>query len=93
MAMRVLVVVVFMVMREVNVKFYAGDGRFLLARDMQVIAVELEFHQLAFEPLRVHAEVQQRGDKHVTGDAADEVEIEGFHLVKETFNIQRPTSN
>ena len=42
---------------------------------MEVVAVELEFFQLAFEFGGVHAEIQQRGDEHVARDAAENVEI------------------
>ena len=79
---------VIVVMREVNVKFHAGDGGFLLARNVEMIAVELEFLQFAFQPVGVHAEVEQRGDEHIAGDAAEEVEVKNFHGQKETFNIQ-----
>jgi len=83
MAMRMIMlmpVFVVMFMRQVNIEFYPGDGRFLLARNVEMIAVELEFFQLAFEPARVHAQVQQRGDEHVAGNAADEIEIEDIHF-------------
>ena len=66
-------------MGEVNIKLNAADRRFLLAGNMQVIAVELELGQLAFKFSGIHAQVEQGGDKHVAGDAAEEVEIEGFH--------------
>jgi hypothetical protein len=79
--------------REVDVKFHANDGGFLLARDVEVIAVELELFQFAFQFARVHAEVEQGGDEHVASDAAEEVEIKDFHCRRETSNIQQPTSN
>src|SRR5664280_2205825 len=74
--------------REVDVKFHTGDGGFLLARDVEVIAVELELFQFAFELARIHAEVDQRGDEHVASDAAEDVEIKDFHCRRETFNLQ-----
>ncbi len=46
MLVRMAVVVV---VCEVNIKFHAGDGRFLLAGNVEVIAVELELFQLAFK--------------------------------------------
>jgi hypothetical protein len=70
---------VIVVMREVNVKFHAVNGGFLLTRNVQVPAVELEFFQLAFELARVHAKVQQRGDKHVAGDAAEKIKVKRLH--------------
>ena len=71
---------VVMVVREVDIEFDAGNGGFLSARNVQVIAVELEFLQLAFEFVRIHAKVEQRGDEHVTGDAAKNIEVQRFHF-------------
>jgi len=82
-AMRVIMimsVLVVMIMREVNIEFHSGDGRFLLARNVEVVAAEFELFQLTFKPARIHAQVQQRPNEHVAGDAADEVEIEVFHF-------------
>ena len=45
-----------------------------------MITFQLELLQFALKLARVHAEVEQRSDKHVSGDAADEVEVENFHL-------------
>jgi hypothetical protein len=74
MPMRMLVV-----MSKVNVKFHPGNGRFLLARNVEVIAVEPEFFQFTFKFLGIHSKVEQRGNEHVAGDAADEVEVKDFH--------------
>ncbi len=74
------IVIVRVFVGEMNIKFHAGDGGFLPARNVKVIAVELELFQLAFELARVHAEIEQRGDEHVSGDAAEEVEVKGFHF-------------
>ena len=79
MLMAVVCMRVVMLMREVDIKFYASDGKLLPARNMEMPAVELELLQLAFELGRIHAEVEQRGDEHVAGDAADEVEVKCFH--------------
>lgn len=46
---------------------------------MEVIAVQLEFLQLAFEPAGYHTQIEQGCDKHVAGDAADKVKIQSFH--------------
>jgi hypothetical protein len=70
--------VVFMVMRQVHVEFDSGDGGFLPERNMEVVAVELEFLQLAFEFFGVHAKIEQGGDEHVASDAADEVQVKSF---------------
>ena len=91
-----MIVVMLMFMREVDIKLHASDGGFLSARDVEMIAVELELFQLAFEFAGVHAEVEQRGDEHVASNAAEEVEVKSFHFKKwkhRTFNIERPISN
>ena len=46
---------------------------------MKVVAVELEFLQLALQLFGVHAEIEQRGDEHVARDAAKNVEVKRFH--------------
>ena len=61
------VVVVVVMPDQVDIEFHAGDGGFLLARNVEVIAVELQLFQLAFQLARVHAQVNQRGDEHVAG--------------------------
>jgi hypothetical protein len=71
---------VVMIMREVDIKLDAGNGGFFAALHMQVVAIELELGQFAFELVLVHAQVNERADEHVASDAAEEVEIEGFHL-------------
>jgi hypothetical protein len=81
------------VMREVDIKLHADDGGFLSPRDVQVIAAELELFQFALQFGGVHAEVEQGGDEHVAGDAAENVEVKGFHCGKETSNNQHPTTN
>ena len=50
-----------------------------------MVAVELELFQLTFKAARIHANVEQRADKHIASDAADQVEIECFHFVVAAF--------
>ena len=68
------------IMRKVDIKLHAGNGGFFAAQHMQVVAVELELFQFAFELGRVHAQVKQRADEHVPGNAAKDIKIECFHL-------------
>jgi len=75
--MMTMVMVVFMF--QVHVELDARDALTFLLADMQVIAVELELLQLVRELVGVHAEVDERGDEHVAGDAAEDVEVKGFH--------------
>ena len=65
---------------QMDVKFHACDAGLLLARDVQVITVELQFLQLALQPAGIRAEVNQRADEHVAADAAENVEIKCFHF-------------
>ena len=60
---------------EVDIKFHAGDGGLLPMRNVEVIPVEFELLQLPFKFDGIHTEVEQRGDEHVAGDAAENVEI------------------
>jgi hypothetical protein len=91
----VVFVVVFMVMgvmmarlvrvvvlvRQVDVKFNAGDRVFLPPCHMQVVAGEFQFGQFPFQFRRVHAQINQGRQKHVAADAAEEVEVKCFHAV------------
>ena len=74
------VVIVFVVMREMHVELHAFDGGFVLARDVKVVAVELEFGEFAFEFARVHAQINQRADEHVATDAAENIKVKRFHM-------------
>jgi len=71
---------VVMVVREVDIELHAGDRRFFSARNVQVIAVKLELLEFALQFFGVHTEIKQRGDEHVAGDAAENVEIKDFHF-------------
>ena len=64
---------------QVDIQFHAFDAGFLLARHVQVIAVELQFLQLALQFAGIHAQIQQRADEHVAADAAENVEVKCFH--------------
>src|SRR5262245_47689798 len=72
MPMRMIVIVI---MRQVHIKFYALDAGLLLPREMQVVAIQLELLEFVFEFVRVHAQINQRADKHVTAYAAENVEV------------------
>jgi hypothetical protein len=47
---------------------------------MQMIPVEFELLELTFEMCRVHAQVNQRAEEHVAGNAAEQIEIESLHF-------------
>ena len=79
MIMRMLVGVA-VVVREVDIKLHTRDGGFFTAQYVQMVAVQLELLQLALQLGCVHAQVKQRANEHVAGDAAKNIEIECFHL-------------
>jgi hypothetical protein len=76
-----MLMLVVMLVRKMHVKLHAFDGGLVLARDVEVIAVELEFTEFVLEFVRVHAQINQRANEHVAADAAEDVEIEGFHFI------------
>jgi hypothetical protein len=74
------VVMMFVGVGQMDIKLHAGDAGFLLARDVEMIAVEFQLLQLALQLARIRAEVNQRADEHVAADAAENVEIKRFHF-------------
>jgi hypothetical protein len=72
-------VFVMVVVLHVNVELHAVDAGLLSAADVQVITAEIEFPQFAFEIANIHPQINQRADKHVAADAAEEIEVQGFH--------------
>ena len=91
MFMAVVRVRVIMRVREVDVKFHPGNGGFLAASNVQVIAAELELLQFPLKFGGIHAQVEQRGDEHVACDAAENVEVKGFHIIPEGRVPRGPT--
>jgi hypothetical protein len=73
-------VVMIVIVRQVNVELDARDALSLILSDVQMEAIEFQFFDLAGEFVRVNAEVQHRADKHVTANAAEDVEIESFQI-------------
>ena len=68
------------VVREVDIELHTRDGGFFAAQHVQVVPVQLKLLQLALELGCVHAQVNERADEHVAGNAAKNIEIECFHL-------------
>jgi hypothetical protein len=64
-----------MFMREVNIEFNPFDGGFVSAGNVQMVAVEIQLFQFVLQFVRINTEVEQRADKHVAADAAEDVEI------------------
>ena len=62
-----------------HVEFHAADTHLLSPRHVQMPVFELELTQLPLQGTRVNAKINQRADEHVATDAAEDVEVEGFH--------------
>ena len=79
--MPMIVVVMFMAMfvRQMNIKLHAFDLRFVLSRNVEMVAVEMQLFEFVFELMGIHAEVEQRADKHVAADAAENIQVKSFH--------------
>ena len=73
-------VMMFVGIGQMDIKLHAGDAGFLLARDVEVVAVEFQLLQLALQLAAIRAEVNQRADEHVAADAAENIEIKRFHF-------------
>src|SRR6185369_15935947 len=80
MCMRAFVLVMVMMCRvEVDVKFNAFDAGSALARDVEVILMQTQLLQLPLEMMEIHSEINQGPEKHIAADAAENIEIDGFH--------------
>ena len=73
--------IVVMIFLEVDIELGTRDMCALLFRNVQVITVQAKFLQLVFEAVKVHAQVQQRAEKHVAADAAENVEVKRLHAL------------
>src|SRR5262245_59746740 len=78
---------------EMHVEFRSRDARPLPARHVEMVAIQTELRQLAFELFEVNAQVQHRPDEHVTADAAEDIEIKSFHDSEVTSNNQHSRPN
>ena len=81
LGMLVLVVAMFMIViaGQVNIKFHAADTALVTARKMQVIAIQVELGQFAFQLSGIDAQIHQRTNKHIAADAAKQIQIQGLH--------------
>jgi len=66
---------------DMNIELHARDARFLAARNVQVVTVKREFGQFAFQAPSIETQINQRSKEHVAADAAENVEVEGFHPI------------
>ena len=75
----VFVRIVGMILFQVDIELCSRDGRLLSASNMQMITADVKFLQLALQFAGIDSEVDERADKHVSADAAENVEIKRFH--------------
>jgi hypothetical protein len=70
-----------MIMLQMNIKLHAVDAVLLLPAGVEVVTVNFQLRQFALQPPGVHPQVNQRPQKHVAADAAEDIEIKSFHAV------------
>jgi hypothetical protein len=70
----------------VNIEFDTLNVELFGAASVEMVAVEVEFFKFTVERGWIHAQVNQRANEHVTADAAEDVEIQGFHFVRAFAN-------
>jgi hypothetical protein len=64
---------------QVNVELGSGDAAFMGARGVDMITIHSQFRQLVLQFFEVEAEIEQRPEKHVSADPAEQVEVKGLH--------------
>jgi hypothetical protein len=67
------------VVAEMNIKLCSLDLSAFGPPDVEVVIVQVKLLQFSGEVWKIQADVEQRADKHVSANAAEEVEIECFH--------------
>jgi hypothetical protein len=70
---------VVMVVFELHVELCSVDAAALLAGNLKLIAVQMQFFHFVFQLMQVHAKIQQRTDEHIAADPAEHVEVKRFH--------------
>ena len=83
MRMSVLVRMMSMVIIEMHVEFCPGNAAFLRARDVQVIAFEMELREFVFELVSIQTEIKQCTNEHVAADTAEKIKIKSAHSIFE----------
>ncbi len=74
----------FMLVRVVRLQMHLELRPFDLAafgaRGVQMVALQAQLRQLAPQVVQSHPQVQHRADKHVAADAAENIQVNRFHL-------------
>ena len=74
--------VMLVLMREMHIELHPFDVGLVPARDVQMIAFELELFQLPLQFLGINTQIQERADEHIAADAAENIQIQGLHKVR-----------
>jgi hypothetical protein len=64
----------------VNVEFDSFDTRFVLARCVQMKVAQPELRKLPLQIREGHPQINQRADKHVAADSAENIQVQCFHF-------------
>ena len=78
---RVMFMCVVFVFVEMHVELDAANVGFFGVDGVQMVTVEAQFFQFAVELRKIHAQINQRADKHIAAHAAENIEIQGFHVI------------
>lgn len=73
--------VVVSVLGQVDFEPGAGDTGFMGVGRVQMIIVEAQLAEFAFEPVEIDAHIDQGADEHIAADTAEEIKIKSIHLV------------
>jgi hypothetical protein len=81
----IVLMLVVMVMADSDIELDAADAGFLAARDVEMPAVQPQFLQFPLDPRGIHAQINERADEHIAADAAENIQIQGFHNIQNRF--------
>ena len=73
-------VLMFVLVNQMNIELRSRDCSSLLPRHVHVELMKPKLLQFMFEIVGIQAKIQHRADEHVAADAAENIEIERFHL-------------
>src|SRR5260370_6145663 len=72
-------VFVAMLVSEMNVEVDSFNGSFVSAGNVQVVPTEFELFQFVLQVVCVDSQIEQRADKHVAADSAENIQIQRLH--------------
>ena len=79
MAMRAGFAMVMLVIFQMHIEFDTAYLCLLAAGGVKMVTLEPELFQFAAEPVGVHAQINECADEHIAADAAEDIEVKGFH--------------